>query len=160
MCDQLERNLQRYSRCAAIHGDKDQQSRTRTLAEFKAGRCPIMIATDVAARGVDVKDVKAVINYDFPQSVEDYVHRIGRTGRAGAKGQAFTFLTSKVPHFITITTITTTIFVSISIKNKKKNFCEFEFEFEKRIFAITINIIKFNTKLPCRTRGRRRTLSQ
>jgi ATP-dependent RNA helicase DDX5/DBP2 len=105
MCDQLERNLQRYSRCAAIHGDKDQQSRTRTLAEFKAGRCPIMIATDVAARGVDVKDVKAVINYDFPQSVEDYVHRIGRTGRAGAKGQAFTFLTSKDSRKVTITII-------------------------------------------------------
>jgi ATP-dependent RNA helicase DDX5/DBP2 len=64
-------------RCAAIHGDKDQHERTRTLESFKRGQVPVMIATDVAARGVDVKNVAAVVNYDFPQSVEDYVHRIG-----------------------------------------------------------------------------------
>jgi len=64
------------------------------LSEFKAGKSPIMTATDVAARGLDVKDIKCVINYDFPGSCEDYVHRIGRTGRAGAKGIAYTFFTA------------------------------------------------------------------
>lgn len=97
MADQLERSLG-YSagvRCAAIHGDKDQRARTRTIDDFKSGRVTVMIATDVAARGLDIKDVKAVVNYDFPGNVEDYVHRIGRTGRAGAKGKAFTFIGQK-----------------------------------------------------------------
>jgi ATP-dependent RNA helicase DDX5/DBP2 len=61
----------------------------------QAGIRPVMIATDVAARGLDVKDIRAVVNYDFPGNVEDYVHRIGRTGRAGAKGNAYTFFTRK-----------------------------------------------------------------
>jgi ATP-dependent RNA helicase DDX5/DBP2 len=95
MCDQLERSLMRVVPCSAIHGDKDQHQRNRTLQDFKDGRTPVMIATDVAARGLDVKDVKAVINFDFPSNVEDYVHRIGRTGRAGAKGNAYTFFTRK-----------------------------------------------------------------
>ena len=60
-----------------------------------SGRRPVMIATDVAARGIDVKDVKAVINYDFPGNIEDYIHRIGRTGRAGAKGVAHTFMETR-----------------------------------------------------------------
>lgn len=63
------------------------QERDYVLNSFKSGRMPIMCATDVAARGLDVKDVSAVINYDFPNGVEDYIHRIGRTGRAGATGQ-------------------------------------------------------------------------
>ena len=62
------------------------QERDYVLNNFKSGRMPIMCATDVAARGLDVKDVAAVVNYDFPNGVEDYVHRIGRTGRAGATG--------------------------------------------------------------------------
>ena len=95
MCDQLERSLARAAPCAAIHGDKDQHQRNRTLSDFKDGRVPVMIATDVAARGLDVKDVRAVVNFDFPSNVEDYVHRIGRTGRAGAKGNAYTFFTRK-----------------------------------------------------------------
>ncbi|OZJ02065.1 hypothetical protein BZG36_04970, partial [Bifiguratus adelaidae] len=77
----------------AIHGDKAQGERDWVLAEFKAGRNPIMVATDVASRGIDVKDVKFVINYDFPGNVEDYVHRIGRTGRGGATGESITFFT-------------------------------------------------------------------
>jgi hypothetical protein len=64
-------------------------------SNLQSGHCPVMIATDVAARGLDVKDVKAVVNFDFPSNVEDYVHRIGRTGRAGAKGTAYTFFTRK-----------------------------------------------------------------
>ncbi|KAF9167861.1 ATP-dependent RNA helicase dbp2 [Actinomortierella ambigua] len=77
----------------AIHGDKAQNERDWVLNEFKTGKSPIMVATDVASRGIDVKDVKYVINYDFPTNVEDYVHRIGRTGRGGAKGASYTFFT-------------------------------------------------------------------
>ena len=79
----------------AMHGDKDQHERDQVLREFKEGKTPIMVATDVAARGLDVKEVMVVINFDFPNNVEDYVHRIGRTGRAGKKGTAVTFFTSK-----------------------------------------------------------------
>ncbi|RDX76498.1 DEAD-box ATP-dependent RNA helicase 30, partial [Mucuna pruriens] len=93
-CDQVTRQLRIDGWPAlSIHGDKNQAERDWVLAEFKSGRSPIMTATDVAARGLDVKDIKCVINYDFPSSLEDYVHRIGRTGRAGAKGTAYTFFT-------------------------------------------------------------------
>ncbi|KAG2245494.1 hypothetical protein Bca52824_085122 [Brassica carinata] len=91
MCDQLTRNITRQFGAAAIHGDKSQPERDSVLNQFRSGRTPVLVATDVAARGLDVKDIRAVINYDFPIGVEDYVHRIGRTGRAGATGQAFTF---------------------------------------------------------------------
>merc|ERR1712060_203199 len=76
-----------------IHGDKKQEERDWVLKEFKEGESPILIATDVAARGIDVKDIKYVINYDFPMQIEDYIHRVGRTGRAGATGSAYTFFT-------------------------------------------------------------------
>ncbi|XP_016500175.2 DEAD-box ATP-dependent RNA helicase 20 [Nicotiana tabacum] len=93
-CDQVTRQLRMDGWPAlSIHGDKSQDERDWVLAEFKNGRSPIMIATDVAARGLDVKDIKCVVNYDFPSSLEDYIHRIGRTGRAGATGTAFTFFT-------------------------------------------------------------------
>ena len=93
MCDQLVRNLRQEGFPAlAIHGDKKQQEREWVLKEFRTGKQPLMIATDVASRGIDVKDIRYVINYDFPKTLEDYVHRIGRTGRAGAKGTAITFI--------------------------------------------------------------------
>ncbi|EYU21378.1 hypothetical protein MIMGU_mgv1a004869mg [Erythranthe guttata] len=93
-CDQITRQLRMDGWPAlSIHGDKSQAERDWVLSEFRAGKSPIMTATDVAARGLDVKDVKYVINYDFPGSLEDYVHRIGRTGRAGAKGTAYTYFT-------------------------------------------------------------------
>ncbi|KAK6757684.1 hypothetical protein RB195_015475 [Necator americanus] len=76
-----------------IHGDKNQGERDWVLSEFKAGKTPIMLATDVAARGLDVDDIKYVINYDYPNNSEDYVHRIGRTGRRDKKGTAYTFFT-------------------------------------------------------------------
>ncbi|GMI99142.1 RNA Helicase 46 [Hibiscus trionum] len=91
MCDQLARNLSRHFGAAAIHGDKSQTDRDYVLNQFRTGRSPVLVATDVAARGLDIKDIKVVINYDFPTGVEDYVHRIGRTGRAGATGLAYTF---------------------------------------------------------------------
>ncbi|KAJ7844378.1 DEAD-domain-containing protein [Mycena olivaceomarginata] len=78
----------------AIHGDKEQRERDWVLGEFKASRSPILIATDVASRGLDVKDVGYVINYDFPNNCEDYIHRIGRTGRAGMKGTSYTYFTT------------------------------------------------------------------
>ncbi|CAJ0632372.1 5092_t:CDS:10 [Entrophospora sp. SA101] len=78
----------------AIHGDKAQSERDWVLGEFRSGKSPVMVATDVASRGIDVKDIKLVINYDFPTNVEDYVHRIGRTGRGGAKGLAVSFFTT------------------------------------------------------------------
>ncbi|KAL3526408.1 hypothetical protein ACH5RR_011064 [Cinchona calisaya] len=91
MCDQLARNLTRQFGAAAIHGDKSQSERDFVLNQFRNGRSPILVATDVAARGLDIKDIRVVINYDFPTGIEDYVHRIGRTGRAGATGVAYTF---------------------------------------------------------------------
>jgi len=93
-CDDLTRLLRQDGFPAlAIHGDKAQSERDWVLSEFRSGRSPLMLATDVASRGLDVKGVKCVINYDFPNQIEDYVHRIGRTGRAGAKGTAYTFFT-------------------------------------------------------------------
>ncbi|XP_069992496.1 probable ATP-dependent RNA helicase DDX17 isoform X7 [Penaeus vannamei] len=77
-----------------IHGDKSQQERDWVLSEFRSGRAPILVATDVAARGLDVDDVKFVINYDYPSCSEDYVHRIGRTGRSDKTGTAYTFFTA------------------------------------------------------------------
>ncbi|KAL5200582.1 hypothetical protein ABZP36_021785 [Zizania latifolia] len=77
----------------AIHGDRTQQERESALKSFKTGLTPIMVATDVASRGLDVPNVAHVINYDLPKSVEDYVHRIGRTGRAGKAGSATAFFT-------------------------------------------------------------------
>lgn len=77
----------------AIHGDKCQEDREWVLQEFKEGKCPILIATDVASRGLHVEDVTVVVNYDYPTCSEDYIHRIGRTGRASNKGTAYTFFT-------------------------------------------------------------------
>ncbi|KAL8733735.1 MAG: hypothetical protein Q9166_001928 [cf. Caloplaca sp. 2 TL-2023] len=79
--------------CMSIHGGKDQIDRDSTIDDFKAGVIPIMIATSVAARGLDVKQLKLVVNYDAPNHLEDYVHRAGRTGRAGNTGTAVTFIT-------------------------------------------------------------------
>lgn len=76
-----------------IHGDKGQDARSSALSDFKAGKIPLLIATDVAARGLDIPKVEYVLNYSFPLTVEDYVHRIGRTGRAGATGISHTFFT-------------------------------------------------------------------
>lgn len=71
---------------AAVHGDVSQERRSEAVDNFKAGTVPVLVATDVAARGLDIPDVAAVINYSFPLTIEDYVHRIGRTGRAGKTG--------------------------------------------------------------------------
>jgi ATP-dependent RNA helicase RhlE len=74
--------------CAAIHGNKSQGARTRALEDFKRGRIQILVATDIAARGLDIEDMPHVVNFELPHVPEDYVHRIGRTGRAGCSGEA------------------------------------------------------------------------
>ena len=82
-------------RVAALHGDMNQRQRTKTISQLRNGQIRILVATDVAARGIDVQSITHVINYDLPNSAEDYVHRIGRTGRAGAKGTALSFVTGR-----------------------------------------------------------------
>jgi len=92
--DDLTRGMRRDGWPAlCIHGDKEQHERNWVLNEFKAGKVPILLATDVAARGLDVDGIKVVINYDYSNNSEDYVHRIGRTGRRDKKGIAYTFFT-------------------------------------------------------------------
>ena len=82
-------------RCGALHGDLQQGERERTLSQFKKGAFMVLVATDVAARGLDIPDVRSVINYDPARDVDSHVHRIGRTGRAGVRGDAYTLLTPK-----------------------------------------------------------------
>jgi superfamily II DNA/RNA helicase len=82
-------------KAAALHGDMTQRERSRTIRQLREGTINILIATDVASRGIDVQNISHVINFDLPMSAEDYVHRIGRTGRAGAKGVAFSFASGK-----------------------------------------------------------------
>lgn len=85
---------------AAIHGNLSQGARTKALADFKASRITVLVATDVAARGIDIAQLPAVVNYDLPRSTVDYTHRIGRTGRAGENGVAVSFVTTGVEaHF-------------------------------------------------------------
>jgi ATP-dependent RNA helicase DDX46/PRP5 len=92
--DTLMSNLMARSYpCQSIHGGKDQSDRDQTILDFKAGNINILIATSIAARGLDVKDLLNVVNYECPNHMEDYVHRCGRTGRAGNKGKAYTFIT-------------------------------------------------------------------
>ena len=76
----------------SIHGNKNQPKRQRALDLFKNNHLQVLVATDVAARGIDVSDISHVINYDLPSTYDDYIHRIGRTGRAGKKGKALTFI--------------------------------------------------------------------
>ncbi len=79
-------------RSVAIHGNKSQNARTRALSDFKSGRVTVLVATDIAARGIDIEQLPVVINYDLPSVAEDYVHRIGRTGRAGMEGLALSLV--------------------------------------------------------------------
>ncbi|WP_232212165.1 DEAD/DEAH box helicase, partial [Collinsella stercoris] len=79
--------------CAAIHGDRSQAQRERALKAFRAGECDVLVATDVLARGIDISDVRYVVNFDVPEDPVDYIHRIGRTGRAGELGWSLTFVT-------------------------------------------------------------------
>ena len=91
--DKLAKMLEQHGfRVAAIHGNKSQGQRTRALADFKSGKTTVLVATDIAARGLDIVQLPAVVNYDLPMVAQDYVHRIGRTGRAGAEGLALSLV--------------------------------------------------------------------
>ena len=91
--DRVVRHLEKENIAStAMHADKTQPQRTRALEDFKAGKVRVLVATDIAQRGLDISGITHVINYDVPQQAEDYVHRIGRTGRAAKEGDAFTFM--------------------------------------------------------------------
>lgn len=93
--DKIARKLEKTGvRCATLHANRSQNQRLKALEDFKAGRVRVLVATDIAARGIDVDGISHVINFDFPHVVEDYVHRIGRTGRAQAIGDAISFVSS------------------------------------------------------------------
>jgi superfamily II DNA/RNA helicase len=100
--DQLVDELyQQGCKAAALHGDMNQRQRTRTIARLRQGDIRFLVATDIAARGIDVQSISHVINFDLPRCAEDYVHRIGRTGRAGASGLALSFAASNERHLVT-----------------------------------------------------------
>jgi len=99
--DRLYRSLRRTYNIDVIHGDLSQHQREKVMSDFKNKRVNYLIATDVAARGIDVKDISVVINYDMPNDVETYIHRIGRTARAGASGKSITFVApEEIPDFL------------------------------------------------------------
>ena len=99
--DQLtDKLLDQGHNVAALHGDMNQRQRTRTIARLRQSEIRILVATDVAARGIDVQTITHVINFDLPMSPEDYVHRIGRTGRAGSNGTALSFAAPKDRHIV------------------------------------------------------------
>ncbi len=84
----------------AIHGNKSQNARTKALSNFKAGKVKVLFATDIAARGIDIDQLPQVVNYDLPEQAEDYIHRIGRTGRAGSTGQAISLVSADELHLL------------------------------------------------------------
>ena len=93
--DRVARHLVAKSiKAAALHADRSQQERLSAVEGFRSGKHPVLVATDIAARGIDVDGISHVVNYDFPMQSEDYVHRVGRTGRSGASGHAVTLVSS------------------------------------------------------------------
>jgi ATP-dependent RNA helicase RhlE len=100
--DKISRRLERTGiASAAIHSNRTQSQREKALEGFKEGKFRVLVATDIAARGIDVSGISHVINYDIPQYPEDYIHRIGRTGRAGASGDAITFVSREELQYLT-----------------------------------------------------------
>ncbi|KAG5859507.1 RNA helicase [Encephalitozoon hellem] len=96
-CGEVEKVLKKNGiLCVTLHGDKEQSDRNEALKGFRNGRFPVMVATSVAARGIDIKDIKLVINYDIPKDIKEYIHRIGRTGREGKAGKSISFYDSGV----------------------------------------------------------------
>jgi ATP-dependent RNA helicase RhlE len=97
LCQKLERNR---IDAVAIHGNKSQNARQRALAAFRSGDARVLVASDIAARGLDIDDVTHVVNFDIPNEPETYVHRIGRTGRAGARGEALSLCSREERGFL------------------------------------------------------------
>jgi ATP-dependent RNA helicase DDX42 len=98
--EELSNNLKQYDfHAASLHGDKDQNERTLVMHAFKSENLPILVATDVAARGLDIKTVRNVVNYDVARDIDSHIHRIGRTGRAGVPGVAYTLITQEQANF-------------------------------------------------------------
>jgi ATP-dependent RNA helicase DeaD len=101
MVDILTGKLKGYGyRAEGIHGDLTQAARDKVMERFRSGKASVLIATDVAARGLDIEDVTHVVNYDIPENPEDYIHRIGRTARAGKEGRAITFVSKEEQHLV------------------------------------------------------------
>jgi len=99
--DKLTRMLvKKKIKAIAIHGRKTQNQRNKAMQDFKSGRSKVLVATDIAARGIDIDDISHVINYDLPNEPENYVHRIGRTARAGAHGVAYSFCAADERKFL------------------------------------------------------------
>ena len=99
--DRVGEHLERTGiKAAVIHGNKSQGARTRALGDFKAGRVSVLVATDIAARGLDIAQLPLVINYDLPVAAEDYIHRVGRTGRAGRSGRAVSLVSGSESHLL------------------------------------------------------------
>ncbi|RQW61881.1 DEAD/DEAH box helicase [Vibrio viridaestus] len=105
---------------AAIHGNKSQGARTRALADFKSGEIRVLVATDIAARGIDIPQLPQVVNFELPKVAEDYVHRIGRTGRAGEVGKAFSLVSAiEAPELFAIERLTQTLLPRIELDGFK-----------------------------------------
>ena len=101
MVDTLEQRLKEHHyKVEALHGDMPQSKREKVMNDFRSGKTDLLIATDVAARGIDIDDISYVINYDMPEQIDTYIHRIGRTGRAGNRGTAVSFVTSEEEYLL------------------------------------------------------------
>ena len=138
--NRLTTHLQKQGfKALPIHGNKSQASRTRALMQFKNGEIDILVATDIAARGLDIKGLPQVVNFDLPQVAEDYVHRIGRTGRAGKAGAAFSLVSADEVD----------ILFSIEKLLKKKLLREFISGFEP-IHAVPLSIAKKTQPKPAK----------
>lgn len=125
----------------ALHGDITQSTRNQTLKEFKSGEIDLLIASDVAARGIDVENLPGVINFHVPSNPEDYVHRIGRTGRAGKEGKAFTFVS---PH--------ETKYLDPILKASKKTIEEYSVEISLEKAAVPSKRVKKTAQVTPRTK--------
>ena len=121
--DRLSRHLESKGvKAAAIHGNKSQGARTRALAGFKDGSIRALVATDIAARGIDINQLPQVVNFDLPDVAEDYVHRIGRTGRAGSEGQAVSLVSAEqFPQLVDIQNLTKKLIAQVNIDGFEPN---------------------------------------
>lgn len=137
MVDEVYNELIRLEyACEKIHGGMEQRDRMRVMNDFKRGDFRYLVATDVAARGIDIDDITLVINYDIPQDVESYVHRIGRTGRLGKPGKAITFVSPEEEKFLKDIHRYIGVDIPLQHRPEKETVREFEQEFIRKINAV------------------------